>query len=83
MKHKEILNQLSISPSTVSYHLNLLLEAEIIVIVPHGTEKGYIIKNRNNLIRILETYNLRIEIGKTMEQFKNIWSDLKYKDMLD
>ncbi len=83
LKHKDILKNLDISPSTLSYHLNILENKGIIEVFPHGKEKGYKIKNREEIINLIEKYNLKIELEKAIEHFKNIWMNLRFKDMLD
>jgi len=75
LKHKELAEELSISPSTLSYHLNRLIEHEIIDVFYHGKEKGFRLKNRAELIKTVRKYTL----NKSVESFKDIWRDLNLK----
>jgi len=53
LKHKELSKKLKVSPSTLSYHLNILLEYDIIDVFHYGKEKGYSLKNEKELIWII------------------------------
>lgn len=75
LKHKELAEELNISPSTLSYHLNRLIEHEIIDVFYHGKEKGFRLKNREELIKTVRRYTL----NKSVESFKDIWSDFNLK----
>jgi len=72
LQHKDILTNVGISPSTLSYHLKKLVKQEIIAVHSYGEEKGYSIINREMLVGFLvqyKPYNL-------FESFKDIWVDL-------
>ena len=83
MQHKQILEYFDISSSTLSYHLTKLVENGIVDVHPHGREKGYSLKNREEIIRILKKYELNIELNLTVEGFKDMWDDLSYHDSLE
>jgi predicted transcriptional regulator len=71
-KHKEILENLDIAPSTLSYHLNKLVEREVLTVVRYGEDKGYSISNRRQVLKILISY----EIEGVVDSFKDLWEDL-------
>lgn len=73
-KHKEILEHLDISPSTLSYHLNNLVKKGIITTQRYGDRKGYNIKNKKEIIAFVLRYQLHI----VLDGFKDLWSDLNY-----
>jgi len=83
LKHKQILQRLEISSSTLSYHLTTLVESGIVEVHPHGKEKGYTLTNRGDIIRILKKHELHIEIHLIIESFKELWEDLKYHEFTD
>ena len=71
-KHKQILKNVDVSPSTLSYHLKKLVNSNIIYSDPYAEEKGYKIIDKEKLIRILleyEPYNL-------FDSFNDVWLDL-------
>jgi len=70
--HKIILENVKVSPSTLSYHLNKLLKKEIVQLNRYGENKGYGIKNRDEIISIL----IRYKPYKILDGFEDIWSDL-------
>lgn len=83
MQHKEIMKHLAIkSTSTLSYHLTNLLNNGIVEVHPHGKEKGYVLKNKDEIIRILKKYELQIELHLAVDGFKDLWNDLSYRDSL-
>lgn len=71
-QHKELLKNLDIAPSTLSYHLKKLVKCGIISVQTYGEEKGYSIINKEMVTRLLiqyKPYNL-------IDSFKDIWVDL-------
>jgi len=74
-KHKEILNQMDISPATLSYHLKRLINDNILVVDKQGTSRVYRIKNSEELIMWLikyKPYNL-------LDGFNEIWVDFTFE----
>jgi predicted transcriptional regulator len=71
LQHKDIGERLGISPSTLSYHLNKLVTQRIIDIQRYGDEKGYVLKNKKELMRFL----VRYEMQNTIDSFKDLWDD--------
>jgi len=74
-KHKEILENFKITSSTLSYHLNKLVNHGIIDIPSYGENKGYTLKNKKEIIKLLKKYKL-IPLTKS---FTDVWYDLKFK----
>ena len=71
--HKVILENVKVSPSTLSYHLNKLIKKDIIELNKYGENKGYKIKNRDEIVSILIQY----KPYKILDGFEDIWADLK------
>ena len=71
--HKVILENVNVSPSTLSYHLNKLIKKDIIELNRYGENKGYKIKNRDEIVSILIQY----KPYKILDGFEDIWVDLK------
>ena len=65
LKHKDILENLPIAPSTLSYQLNKLIEKGIIEVVPYGKERGYILKDTNEITWLIDKYKL----NESLEDF--------------
>ena len=72
LKHKEILDTIDVSPSTLSYHLKKLIKNDIIEEEKNRNKQGYIIKNKQEIISILIQY----KPYKLLDGFENIWADL-------
>ena len=70
--HKTILENVKVSPSTLSYHLNKLLKKGIVELNRYGENKGYRIKNRDEILSIL----IRYKPYRILDGFEDIWSDL-------
>jgi predicted transcriptional regulator len=72
--HKQILQQMDISPATLSYHLNRLIKNKIIDVDKQGTSHIYKIIDSNELIAWLieyKPYNL-------LDGFNDIWVDFTF-----
>ena len=70
--HKEFLEYLDISPSTLSYHLNRLRKNKIIEInQQQGTGRVYLIKDPEELIAWLVKY----KPYRLLDGFTDIWKD--------
>lgn len=71
-QHKDILKNVNVSPSTLSYHLKKLVNNEIVNVNSQGEDRGYSINDKEQIIKILvqyKPYNL-------FDSFKEIWADL-------
>jgi len=73
-QHKDILQCVDVSPSTLSYHLDLLVKSGLIIVQRYGTEKGYSIKNKQELVEFVLKYRLQI----VLERFSEVWGELEY-----
>jgi predicted transcriptional regulator len=71
--HKLILENIKVSPSTLSYHLNKLIKKDIIELNRYGENKGYRIKNRAEIVSILIQY----KPYKILDGFEDIWVDFR------
>jgi predicted transcriptional regulator len=74
-KHKEILKNFKVTPSTLSYHLNKLVKYGVIDIPLASDEKGYVIKNRDEILGILKKYRLY----SLTKGFTDLWEDLRFQ----
>jgi predicted transcriptional regulator len=72
VQHKDILENVTVSASTLSYHLNKLVKHDIIEVRRYGENKGYQLKNREDIVRWLIQY----KPFDLYEGFINIWNDL-------
>jgi len=71
-QHKELLQNLDVAPSTLSYHLKKLVKCGIISVQTYGVEKGYSIINKEMVTRLLIKY----KPYSLIESFKDVWVDL-------
>jgi hypothetical protein len=69
---------MDISGSTLSYYLNKLVDADILLHVRAGAEKGYQIKDRNEIIKILIAG--RIKPPSQIDGFITTWNDFLYEE---
>ena len=75
LTHKELMEKLEIAASTLSYHLDRLIEKEIIDAFYHGKEKGYQLRNREEIIEMVRRYTL----DRSIEKFRDIWRDFNLR----
>ena len=71
-QHKELLQNLDVAPSTLSYHLKKLVTCGIISVQTYGEEKGYSMSNKEMVTRLL----IRYKPYNFIDSFKDIWVDL-------
>lgn len=81
LQHKQMMNHLHLSSSTLSYHLTNLAESGIVDVHTQGIEKGYFIKNRQDIVRILKKYGFHLEAHLTMEGVKSLWDEFDYGNL--
>jgi len=74
-KHKDILKNFDITPSTMSYYLNKLVDSGILEIPSYTKDRGYTIKNKDQIIEILK----RFKFLTLTNTFKSMWDDFLYK----
>ncbi len=72
VQHKDILENVAVSPSTLSYHLNKLVKYDIVVVQRYGENKGYQLKNREEIV----TWLIQYKPFDLYEEFTNVWTDL-------
>jgi len=72
VQHKDILENVAVSPSTLSYHLKKLVKYNIIDVQRYGENKGYELKNREEIIAWLIQY----KPFDLYEGFVDVWTDL-------
>ncbi len=76
MRHKDICEEIGVSSSRLSYHLNKLVKSGIVDVSSHGSDKGYFIKNKEELITILKKYQIQFGIYLSIDRFNSMWKDL-------
>ena len=69
--HKELLQYLDVSPSTLSYHLNRLRKNEIIMLNEEESQRFYSIKDPEALVSWLMKY----KPYRLLDGFTDIWKD--------
>jgi len=79
LQHKELSDHLSISTSKLSYHLNNLVRSGIVELKPFGKKKGYVLKKKAEIIRIIKKYKLKIILDIAVEEFRGLWDHLNYE----
>lgn len=72
----DILNQLDISKSTLSFHLKKLEKAGILKVVKEGRQKVYAVKDHKNMVQILITYRSSF-LDNAVERFIDTWTEVK------
>ncbi len=70
-KHKDILKNFNLAPSTLTYHLEKLVKNHVICLQKSEEDVGYILANEKELIRFLVQYNP----SKVLKRFKETWAD--------
>lgn len=73
MTHKEILKEMDIAKSTLSYHLKKLEDMDILNSKKYGKKKGYSLKNRKEVVQLLVKYKPQ----DVIDGFADIWKDLQ------
>ena len=83
LQHKDLMTLLHMSSSKLSYHLTKMLEQGILEANPHGENKGYMLKNKDDILRILRKHKFHIVLDVAVDEFKELWGDLQYRDLID
>jgi len=76
LRHKEIAENLNISSSRVSYHLNKLIKSDIVDVSSFGHDKGYVLKNKYEITDLLKKYQIHLGVYLSIERFQDMWKDL-------
>lgn len=70
--NKEIAQGIGLSPSTISWHLNKLLEAKIVERKKEGRESFFRVKDLERVARLLITYKESF-LDRLVEGFVEVW----------
>ena len=70
--HQQIVRQLRLSPSVVTYHLKTLLQHSLVRIEKHGRMKYYSLNSREQLIKTLIVYRHSF-FDKLVDNFLDTW----------
>ena len=70
--HKEICEHIGKAPSTISFHMKKLIKEGIVEEIPHGKEKAYVVKNKDEVIDLLITYKESF-VDKAVDRFLDAW----------
>ncbi|XRP96647.1 winged helix-turn-helix transcriptional regulator [Methanocaldococcus sp. 16A] len=76
--NKNIAKDLNLSPSTVSWHLNNLINAGIVEKEKIGRESFFKIKNPEKIVNILITYRESF-LDKIIDRFIETWDPIRLK----
>ena len=71
-QHKEILKNVDISSSTLSYHLKKMVDHGIIYVNTYGENRGYSITSKEEIVGLLIKY----KPYSLIEGFTDVWLDL-------
>ena len=71
--HEEISERLKIAKSTLTYHLQMLVDLEIVQVERMGKEKAYTIRNEQKIVQVL----IQFQPYKVLESFTDIWTGLQ------
>ncbi|MBC7129338.1 MAG: winged helix-turn-helix transcriptional regulator [Thermoplasmatales archaeon] len=71
--HRDICESTGKAPSTVSFHIKKLVEADILEEISLGKEKGYNIKNKDRVIDVLITYRSTF-LDRAVDKFLDAWT---------
>jgi len=74
-KHKDILAQFDVTSATLSYHLNKLVNLEVLEAPLYAEDKGYHISNPGEIINLLKKHRLL----PLTQSFEQVWDDLAFK----
>ena len=70
-KHGDILKNIDVAPSTLSYHLRKLVKKGVIEVQSYGREKIYNVINEKDIIRFL----IRYKPSEILRRSKETWTD--------
>ena len=71
-QHKDILKNVDVSPSTLSYHLKKMTDNGIIYFNEKDANHGYTILNKEEIVKLLVNY----KPYDLFDSFKDVWVDL-------
>jgi DNA-binding transcriptional ArsR family regulator len=70
--HKDICDHVGKAPSTISFHLKKLVEADIVEEIARGKEKAYVVRGPERVAELLATYQesfLDAAVDKFVDSF--------------
>ena len=73
--HKEVCQEIKKSPSTISFHIKKLTEAEVVDAISIGRGTVYEVINPEKTVDLLITYK-KTFLDKAVDQFIDTWSSL-------
>jgi predicted transcriptional regulator len=74
IRHKDLLRHLDIAPSTLTHHLNHLIDLDIVSVQSHGKKKGYHLLGGHEIIKIIK----KNELNKILDDFKDLWDEISF-----
>lgn len=74
-RHKDILENVDIASSTLSYHLKKLVKKGVLQTTSHGEEKGFVVLNEKEIVRLLIRY--RPGPKDLIDGFIEMWNSLR------
>lgn len=72
ISHKEMVNYLKLSPSTVTWYLERLNQADVVIRIRRGKQQNYYLKNKEELVKILQAYKESF-LDKLVNKFIETW----------
>ena len=79
VKHKDLLEQFGLKPSTLSFYLKSLVEKNIVIRKRVGRESIYLLSNPDNIIQLLITYRPSF-LDKLVDRFLETWLEAYESD---
>lgn len=73
MQHKDLHELVSGSKGTLTYHLNKLVDADIVNRVPRGDDRGFHLQDEERVRRLLARYRPESDV---FEEIHDAWEDL-------
>jgi len=81
-KHKDMLSQFELKPSTLSFYLNNLTKKRIVIRKRIGRESIYVLSDPESIVQLLITYQPSF-LDKLVDRFLETWFDSFPEDDLD
>jgi len=81
-KHKDMLLQFELKPSTLSFYLNNLTKKRIVIRKRIGRESIYVLSDPESIVQLLITYQPSF-LDKLVDRFLETWFDSFPEDDLD
>jgi predicted transcriptional regulator len=74
-KHKDILNQFDLSPSTISFHLKNLTKNGIVTQRKVGREVEYLVPSEKDVVEIIMAHKPTF-LDRLVDEFAKVWEEL-------